>query len=122
MTFEGICIITDNVIELTKFYSQILGVEAEGNEVHAELKVKGASLAIFSKEGMEGMAPNSMERAGFGNFTVSFFVDDVDAEYERIKKMEVEFVMLPTSHPWGRRSFLFRDADGNIVTFAGNIK
>ena len=41
----------------------------------------------------------------------------VDAEYERLKALGVEFVKLPKTHPWGSRSFWFRDLDGNIVDF-----
>jgi catechol 2,3-dioxygenase-like lactoylglutathione lyase family enzyme len=50
-----------------------------------------------------------------------FEVEDVDAEYERLKALDVEFVMLPTTHPWGARSFWFRDPDGNIVDFFANL-
>jgi uncharacterized glyoxalase superfamily protein PhnB len=63
------------------------------------------------------MAPRSMQGAGYGSFTTMFEVKDVDAEYERIKALNVEFVMLPTTHPWGARSFWFRDPDGNIIDF-----
>jgi uncharacterized glyoxalase superfamily protein PhnB len=96
----------------------VLGVEAEGSDTHAEIKTKGAALAIFSVEGMEGMAPCSMQGAGHGSFTIGFYVQDLDEEYERLKALGVEFVMLPKTHPWGRRSLLFRDPDGNIVCFA----
>jgi uncharacterized glyoxalase superfamily protein PhnB len=117
MEFIGICLITRNVSSLTKFYAKVLGVEAKGDDMHAELKTEGANIAIFSVEGMERMAPDSMRGAGYGSFTISFGVKDVDAEYERLKAIGVEFVMLPTTHPWGARSFWFRDPDGNIVDF-----
>jgi catechol 2,3-dioxygenase-like lactoylglutathione lyase family enzyme len=68
-------------------------------------------------EGMEEMAPNSMDGAGYGSFTITFEVKDVDEEYERIKTLGVEFLKLPTTHPWGCRSFWFRDLDRNIVNF-----
>ncbi|MDF2985114.1 MAG: hypothetical protein K0R50_624 [Eubacterium sp.] len=117
MEFIGICLITKDVLALTEFYKKILVVEAEGNEVHAELKTDGANIAIYSLEGMEGMAPNSMNGAGNGSITLSFKVKDADEEYARIKALGVEFIMLPTTHPWGARSFWFRDPDGNIVNF-----
>ena len=118
MELSGICLITNNVSKMAKFYSKVLGVEAEGNDIHTELKTEGASLAIFSTEGMEGMAPHSMGGAGFGSFTIGFKVKDVDAEYEKLKILGVEFVMLPTTHPSGWRSVFFRDPDGNIISFA----
>lgn len=121
MKFSGICLITRNVRALSDFYQRILGVEGEGNDTHMELKTEGAGMAVFSYEGMEQMAPGSMDGAGFGSFTVSFEVDDVDAEYERILPLGVSMVKLPQTHPWGWRSFWFRDPDGNIVNFAGKI-
>jgi uncharacterized glyoxalase superfamily protein PhnB len=117
MKFDGICLITHNVPALVDFYARVLGVKAEGDEVHAELHTEGAGLAIFSADGMEEMAPLSMQGAGYGSVTLGFKVQDVDAEYERIKTLGVEFIMLPRTHPWGARSFWFRDPDGNIVDF-----
>ena len=119
--FVGICLVTNNVPVLVDFYTKVLGVEAEGDDVHAVLSTEGAGIAIFSTEGMESMAPGSMQGAGCGSFSTMFEVEDVDAEYERLKALDVEFVMLPTTHPWGARSFWFRDPDGNIVDFFSNL-
>ena len=117
MKFDGICLITQDVLALADFYSRALGAKAEGDAQHAEVHTAGAHLAIFSIEGMENMAPHSMQGAGYGSVTLGFEVQDVDAEYERIQALGVEFVMLPKTHPWGARSFWFRDPDGNIVDF-----
>ena len=117
MKFVGICLITDDVPVLTDFYAKVLGVKAEGDDVHAELTTEGTGISIFSTAGMENMAPMSMQGAGHGGFTMAFEVEDVDAEYVRLKDLGVEFVKLPETHPWGCRSFWFRDPDGNIVDF-----
>ena len=121
MEFIGITLITKDVPNLAKFYSNVLGVKAEGNDVHVELKTEGASLAIFSTEGMESMAQHSMRGAGYGSCSIVFRVKDVDTEYERLKNLKVEFVKLPTTHPWGSRSFWFRDLDNNIVDFVSPV-
>ncbi len=117
MKFDGICLITKNVRALTQFYTQVLGVAAEGDDTHAELHATGANLAIFSIEGTEAMAPQSMRGAGCGRVTLGFEVDDVDAEYERLTRLGVDVVKPPASYPWGSRSAWFRDPDGNIVDF-----
>lgn len=122
MKFTGICLITKDVPSLADFYTRVLGVTAEGDAAHMELHTEGAGIAIFSIEGMEGMAPDSMQGAGCGSITLAFEVQDVDAEYERLKTLGVAFVMLPRTHPWGARSFWFRDPDGNIVDFYAQIK
>jgi catechol 2,3-dioxygenase-like lactoylglutathione lyase family enzyme len=117
MKFVGICLITNNVPVLADFYTKVLGVKAEGDDVHVDLNTEGANISIFSAEGMERMAPLSMQVAGFGSFTIGFEVKDVDAEYDRLKTFDIDFIMLPTTHPWGCRSFWFKDPDGNIIDF-----
>ncbi len=121
MKFSGICLITERVTTLARFYEKIFCTEAAGDDVHAELCCAGLDLAIFSKEGMEQMAEGSMRNAGYGSFTIGFEVADVDAEYERLKALNLEFVKPPQSHPWGSRSFWFRDSDGNIVDFWSRV-
>ena len=117
MKFIGICLITQDVLTLAKFYENVLGVQASGDAVHMELSTAKTGLTIFSVEGMEAMAPDSTLGLGTGNVILGFEVDDVDAEYVRIHELDVELVMPPKTHPWGRRSFWFRDPDGNIVDF-----
>lgn len=117
MKFTGICLVTPNVLALAKFYQRVLGVPFEGNETHVTLRTEGAEIAIFSTQGMEEMAPQSMQGAGWGGVTLGFEVADVDAEYERLQAQGVTFVKLPASYPWGTRSVWFRDPDGNVVNF-----
>ena len=118
MKFIGISLVTNDVPGLTDFYTKVLiGVEAEGDDVHVELKNEGAGMTLFSISGMEELAPGSMQGAGTGNFIIGFEVEDVDAEYDRLKEFEVEFIKTPKTHPWGTRSLWFRDPDGNIVNF-----
>lgn len=119
MKLSGICLITKNVPALAKFYQAVLQAGAEGDDTHMEIKTEGAGLAIFSWEGMEGMAAGSMEGAGCGNATLMFEIAGVDAEYERIVALGVPIVKPPQTHSWGARSFWFRDPDGNVVDFFG---
>jgi catechol 2,3-dioxygenase-like lactoylglutathione lyase family enzyme len=49
---------------------------------------------------------------------IEFRVDDVDAAYQRlIDFLGNAIVQKPTTMPWGNRSLLFRDPDGNLVNF-----
>ena len=90
--FNGICIIARDVRRLHDFYRDVLEVESEGDDVFAVLSTEGATLSLFAEEAMEQMASGSMEAAGHGGFTLEFEVDDVDVEYERLKKMGVPIV------------------------------
>ena len=42
------------------------------------------------------------------------FVEDVDREYEELKKKGVHFVKPPTTQPWGQRIAYFEDPEGNL--------
>jgi catechol 2,3-dioxygenase-like lactoylglutathione lyase family enzyme len=122
MKFTGICLLTERLPVLVQFYATILGCQAEGDDTHAEFEIGGVSLAIFTRQGMQAMAPGSMEGAGQGDsFTIGIEVDDVDAQYERLKGLGVNFVKLPATYPWGARSVWFRDPDGNIVEFSSKV-
>ncbi len=51
---------------------------------------------------------------------IEFLVPDVDADHDRLRALdglEVMLVQEPTTMPWGNRSLLFRDPDGNLVNF-----
>nr|WP_246083213.1 VOC family protein [Nonomuraea diastatica] len=46
-----------------------------------------------------------------------FRVDDVDRVHQNLTGFVTDFVNEPTTMPWGNRSLLFRDPDGNLVNF-----
>jgi catechol 2,3-dioxygenase-like lactoylglutathione lyase family enzyme len=121
MRFNGICLVTRDVPRLRGFYATILQVEAEGDDTFTILATQGAVLSIFSEEGMEHMAPGSMQHSGCGRYTLEFEVKDVEKQYERLKAIDIIFVKPPTTQTWGRRSVWFRDPDGNIINFFANV-
>ena len=121
MKFAGICLITEDVSRLTEFYRRVLQTTADGDDTHATIDTKGAGISIFSRNGMENMVAGSTENTGNSRHTLVFEVEDVDAEFERLNEMDVDFLMLPTTQPWGCRAFWFRDPDGNIVDFMSTV-
>ncbi|RCX21437.1 putative enzyme related to lactoylglutathione lyase [Fontibacillus phaseoli] len=108
-------LISNQVRIMSEFYAKVLGVK--GDDFFAEIRTGGVKVAVFSSEGMERLAPDCMRGAGYGSFTLGFQVDNVDVEFERLKRLNVDIVKPPTSRPWGARSFWFRDPDGNIMNF-----
>ena len=121
MRFNGICLNTKDVPRFKNFYTTVLQVEAEGDDTFTQLAAQGGELSIFTEEGMERMAPGSMQNSGCGRYTLEFEVEDVDKEYERLKAMNITFVKPPTTQTWGRRSVWFRDPDGNIINFFAHV-
>jgi uncharacterized glyoxalase superfamily protein PhnB len=56
----------------------------------------------------------SAEPAANRTAVIEFMVDDVDADFARVKD-KVEVVHEPKMMPWGNRSVQFRDPEGTIV-------
>jgi len=121
MKFSEICLITEDVSQQVAFYKGILKAESVGDENNARILIEGSHIDIFSKQGMESMAPRSTLNAGYGSYTIEIEVADVDEEFKRLKNLNVTFVKLPEAYPWGRRSFRFRDPDGNIINFYSRL-
>jgi lactoylglutathione lyase len=46
---------------------------------------------------------------------IAFFVDDPDAEHERLRRAGVHGLAPPTDRPWGERTLQLADPDGNGV-------
>jgi uncharacterized glyoxalase superfamily protein PhnB len=63
----------------------------------------------------EAECPAGAERQRRDEIVLDFLVHDVDAEYPRIVALGVDWVMPPTTQPWGNRSMVFRDPAGTLV-------
>jgi catechol 2,3-dioxygenase-like lactoylglutathione lyase family enzyme len=92
MSFASIRIITDDLEGLVAFYEKVTGLQAERPApVFAQLTGPNANLAIASTATIEmldgALTPATSE----------------------------DVVLEPTTMPWGNRSALVRDPDGNVV-------
>ena len=115
MEFVSIRIITDDVARLVAFYEQVTGATAVwGNEVFAELPTASGTLALASTRTVPLFGPGAAEPGANRSVIIEYLVDDVDAVRERLRGLG-DVVAEPTTMPWGNRSFLFRDPDGNLV-------
>ncbi|GCE09345.1 VOC family protein [Dictyobacter aurantiacus] len=118
MNFVSIRVITDDVKRLVHFYEQVTGLSAKWyTEDFAELASPSSLLAIASTRTIGLFGANVASPAQNHTVIIEFLVNDVDREYEKLKNIINEFVMEPTTMPWGNRSVLFRDPDGNLVNF-----
>ncbi len=116
MRFVSTRIITADVARLVSFYERVTGIDAVwGNELFAEVPTPAGTLAIGSDKTVALFGAGSAEPAANRSAIVEFLVDDVDAEYERLRSHVGPVVTEPTTMPWGNRALLFRDPDGNLV-------
>jgi catechol 2,3-dioxygenase-like lactoylglutathione lyase family enzyme len=110
--------ITDDLDRVIQFYEQVTGVDAvRYTPVFAELIMPSFTLAIGHTQTTQLFGEGSARPADNHTIIIEFRVDDVDSEYERLKPLVSDWVQEPTTMPWGNRSILFRDPDGNLVNF-----
>ena len=116
MNFVSVRIITDDVARLADFYELITGgTTVRTGDVFAELTTSSATLAIGSTRTVPAFAPGAAEPAQNRSAIIEFLTPDVDADYARLKDVVDSWVTEPTLMPWGNRSLLLRDLDGNLV-------
>ncbi|MEE6178580.1 VOC family protein [Mycobacterium sp. 050134] len=116
MDLVSLRIITDDLERLVGFYEQLTGVSGTRyTPVFAELAFPSFTLAIGHTDTTRLFGEDSARPAANRSAIIEFRVDDVDREYERLQPLVSEWVQAPTTMPWGNRSILFRDPDGNLV-------
>ncbi|WP_197382059.1 VOC family protein [Mycolicibacterium mengxianglii] len=116
MKFVSTRIITANVGQLVGFYELVTGIAAVwGNELFAEIPTPAGTLAIGSDKTVPLFGAGSAEPAANRSAILEFIVEDVDAEYDRLRDHVADIVTEPTTMPWGNRALMFRDPDGNLV-------
>jgi catechol 2,3-dioxygenase-like lactoylglutathione lyase family enzyme len=120
MNLVSIRIITTDVKKLVAFYAEITGLAAvQFTEDFAELQTKWATLAIGSTRTLQFFGGDEVAAAAQNKTAIiEFITKDVDAEYGRLLHfLEPYLIQKPTTMPWGNRSLLLRDPDGNLVNF-----
>ncbi|MGW4352222.1 VOC family protein [Nocardia sp. NPDC004582] len=116
MKLVSIRLITDDIQRLVSFYHQVTGVEANwATPDFAEIVTPAGTLAIGSTRTVALFAAGSAHPADNHTAIIEFLVPDVDADYLRLRDTVEDFVNEPTTMPWGNRSLLFRDPDGNLI-------
>ena len=115
-------LVTSDVPALSQFYENVLGVTAIGSEDYVELRGPGSALALSSKRSVDLFNAGAAEPAANRSVILDFLVNEVDRERERLTALVQQFVLEPTDQPWGSRSMLFRDPDGNLINFFSSIR
>lgn len=94
----------------------------------ARLRGPGGGVVMISGSGdgfkawMRERAPRFEEAAGRSwpllTHTITVFVDDVDAHFERAEREGAAVLSAPTDQPWGVRSYAALDPEGHQWEFA----
>jgi predicted enzyme related to lactoylglutathione lyase len=121
MNLVSMRVITNDMKRLVSFYENITGLTATWyTEDFAELATHSCTLAIGSTRTMALFGSGAARAADNHSVILEFRVEDVDQAYARLGDATsdvVDVVQEPKTMPWGNRSLLFRDPDGNLVNF-----
>jgi uncharacterized glyoxalase superfamily protein PhnB len=111
-------IVTGDVQRLAAFYARLVRAPVVLNDYYVEVPT-GAMSVGFSRryftEFREDQAARPRRPQHRAEIILDFQADDVDAEYQRIAGLGVDWVTPPTTQPWGNRSMVFRDLEGNLI-------
>ena len=92
LTFADVCLITENVPRLARFYETLFGVSAERDD-----------------PGLDFQSP------GNDRWYIGFQCEDADAAYERVCSLRICSPTEPKRWPWGAKSFHLKDPGGNRI-------
>lgn len=116
MNLASIRIITDDVDRLARFYETVTGVTpVRPAPVFAEFRTASGTLAIGSTATVAMLGAGAPTPGSNASVIIEFEVTDVDAEFNRLRDDLDDIVLEPSTMPWGNRSTVFRDPDGNAV-------
>ncbi len=109
-------LVTDDVEGLAAFYARLVAADVPLNGYYVEIQAGPATIGFSKRRFTEYREDDAAQPDGSrGRLVLDFEVDDVDAEYLRVAALGVAWVMPPTTQPWGSRSMIFKDPDGNLV-------
>ena len=110
MKLIGFYVLSKNVSEMVEFYKKVLRAESEGEGNHVVINLPDG------KGGFPIWDNGEVEDTVNEKIHLWFAVDDVDAEYEILLKMNVS-ILEPPANRWGARDMVFYDPDGNRIRF-----
>jgi uncharacterized glyoxalase superfamily protein PhnB len=116
MKFASTRLIAADIKAMVAFYEMVTGLQAEWlAPVFAEIVTPAATLAIGTVETVALWKEGSAEPGSNRTAYLEFQVEDIDAEYERLKD-KVPFLHELKIMPWGNKTFQFRDPEGTAVS------
>ena len=118
MNLQSLRIITADIKRLIDFYEKVTGKTANWlTEDFAEINTGSGTIAIGTTKTLAFFGETIAQPESNKTVIIEFRVENVDDNYSTVKNVTEDIVQQPTTMPWGNRSLLFRDPDGNLINF-----
>jgi uncharacterized glyoxalase superfamily protein PhnB len=117
ITASAISLNVDDPKESAEFLRRHLGfaTEMEADGFISLGREDAGSNVVFLKTGLETFKPAELRGRRADGLLMVFVVDDIDAEYERVRSEGADIVTPIETEPWGERFFQMRDPNGVII-------
>lgn len=112
----------EDLQNMVRFYREVMGFEIEwnGEGPYAEFTNEGVRFAMYERAQLPnllGQQPDYTKGLN-GTFELAIdlpYFDEVDVEFKRVKEAGAKPVYAPRNEPWGMRSSMIADPEGNLV-------
>jgi predicted enzyme related to lactoylglutathione lyase len=107
---------------MVTFYRDVLGFEIDwdGKGPYAEFEHAGIRFSMYERAQLPGLIGQAPTYPSGLNGTFELAIDlptsaDADREFERVVKAGAQPIYAPRDEPWGMRSSMITDPEGNII-------
>jgi len=122
LRFDMIGLFPKDLARMVEFYKALLGVEVDwdGKSPYAEFKHEGIRFAMYARSDLPALLGKETDYTRQINGTFELAIDlphfeDVEGEFERALSLGAKQVYAPRMEPWGMRSSMVTDPEGNLV-------
>ncbi len=122
LRFDMIGLFPKDLARMVEFYKALLGVEVDwdGKSPYAEFKHEGIRFAMYARSDLPALLGKEPDYTRQINGTFELAIDlphfeDVEGEFERALSLGAKPVYAPRMEPWGMRSSMVTDPEGNLV-------
>ena len=119
---DMIGIFVADIAAMVGFYRDALGFEIEwdGNGPYAEFKHEGVRFSMYARHELPGLLGRAPTFPSGLNGTFELAIDlprskNVDEEYARMVAAGGQPIYAPRDEPWGMRSSMIADPEGNLI-------
>ncbi len=120
--FDMVGLFVSNLAEMVVFYRDVLGlaIDWDGNGPYAEFHHEGIRFSMYERRLLPellGHVP-SFTTGINGTFELALDLphfEDVDLEFKKVVAAGAQPVYAPRNEPWGMRSSMVADPEGNLI-------